>query len=391
VCEAPTGTNLGIDAASSGSTAASLGPIEACASTTSGSSTTIDLFITNVSDLLGWTTHIGYDPSLISVTGIDVRMFQAADGHSSVFNASEPTPDGDGSFYASAVDLNAPPYDDTGSGVLARITIRALAAGISPITISSPTLTNVNEQPIGDTNGDGVFDGPTISAQITVDQPDTDSDGLADICDPDDDGDRIVDAVDNCPLASNPDQTDTDGDGAGNACDPDDDDDGVPDTTDNCPVTPNPDQTDTDGDGTGDACRVPEGLTLGIDGDTSGNTAASLASIEACASVPLASSTDIDLFVTNVADLLGWTTNIGYNPSLITVSASTSGCSRARMAIPASSTPPRPSLTPTALSTRPPLTSTLPPTMTPAPASSPASPSPPLLRASCPSPSPLLP
>jgi len=188
------------------------------------------------------------------------------------------------------------------------------------ITISCPSLTNVNTLPIGDSNGDGFCDGPIISAQITVDQPDTDSDGLADICDPDDDGDGIGDSVENCPLASNPDQTDTDDDGAGNACDPDDDDDGVPDTTDNCPVTPNPDQTDTDGDGTGDACRVPEGLTLGIDGDTSGNTAASLGSIEACASVPLGSSTDIDLFVTNVADLLGWNMNIGYDPGIISVS-----------------------------------------------------------------------
>lgn len=38
---------------------------------------------------------------------------------------------------------------------------------------------------------------------------------------PDDaDGDRVPDAVDNCPAAPNPDQRDTDGDGAGDLCDP---------------------------------------------------------------------------------------------------------------------------------------------------------------------------
>jgi len=319
VCEAPAGLSLGIDADPRGSTAASLGPIDACTSISSGSSTTIDLFITNVSDLLGWNSRIIYNPSLISITSINVKMFQTADGHSTVFNASEPTPDLDGSFYASAVDLSAPPYQDSGSGVLARITVSARAPGISSLTISSPSLTNINGQPIGDTNGDGIFDGSTFNAQITIDQLDSDSDGLDNICDPDDDNDGIADAGDNCPLAPNSDQIDTDGDGQGNACDSDDDNDTVPDGTDNCPLIVNPDQEDSDGDGIGDACKVPAGLSLGIDADPSGNTATSLSSIDACTSASSGSSTTIDLFITNVSDLLGWNSRIIYDPSLISV------------------------------------------------------------------------
>ncbi|HVP12192.1 MAG TPA: multiheme c-type cytochrome [Phycisphaerae bacterium] len=57
----------------------------------------------------------------------------------------------------------------------------------------------------------------------------------------DDDGDGILDAVDNCPHRYNPGQEDSDGDGVGDACD-------------NCPSVPNPDQTDSDEDGFGDAC-----------------------------------------------------------------------------------------------------------------------------------------
>ena len=142
---------------------------------------------------------------------------------------------------------------------------------------------------------------------------DTDEDGQADCVDPDDDGDGVLDAADNCPLLSNPAQADLDKDGLGDACDADkdgdkdpdetdceplnpkihheayetcngtddncdgtadegysdldkdgiadcmdddDDGDGVLDTADNCPVTANAGQEDLDKDGIGDACEV---------------------------------------------------------------------------------------------------------------------------------------
>lgn len=96
------------------------------------------------------------------------------------------------------------------------------------------------------------------------DYPDTDGDGLPDICDTDDDNDGISDEDDNCPNNPNNDQTDTDGDGEGDACDDDDDGDGILDEDDNCPLVPNSDQTDTDGDGIGDAC---DDTPLGDDDD----------------------------------------------------------------------------------------------------------------------------
>lgn len=49
---------------------------------------------------------------------------------------------------------------------------------------------------------------------------------------PDTDGDGVANAVDNCPSVANAGQLDTDGDGAGNACDPDDDNDGIVDAID---------------------------------------------------------------------------------------------------------------------------------------------------------------
>lgn len=79
-----------------------------------------------------------------------------------------------------------------------------------------------------DADGDGCDDcavgtdgfGPLPDFDSANDGLDTDSDGLCDSGDDDDDNDGVMDPVDNCPLDDNGDQADNDGDGLGNACDP---------------------------------------------------------------------------------------------------------------------------------------------------------------------------
>ncbi|MEM7363664.1 MAG: CFI-box-CTERM domain-containing protein [Pseudomonadota bacterium] len=116
---------------------------------------------------------------------------------------------------------------------------------------------------------------------------DTDSDGIGNDTDPDDDNDGVLDVSDDFPLDST-ETIDTDGDGTGNNADTDDDNDGTADTLDDFPLDDS-ETTDTDGDGIGnnadpdddndmtpdneDAFPTDPQETLDTDGDGVGNNA----------------------------------------------------------------------------------------------------------------------
>lgn len=68
-----------------------------------------------------------------------------------------------------------------------------------------------------DCNGNGVPDACDLSRGASGD---CDADGRPDECQPDVDGDGVIDACDNCPQVANEAQADADGDGTGDACEP---------------------------------------------------------------------------------------------------------------------------------------------------------------------------
>jgi len=171
---------IGVDVEPAGNTVTSLGPIDACISVSTGDTFQADIFVTNVADLLAWETYFVYDMSIINVVSRDVMMFQAANSGSNVFDVSEGLPDIDGYYRVAGVDLADPPAPDSGSGVLARLTLKAVGSGVSPLSLSpidmnedgtidlGASLKNIEAESIGDLDGDGFFDGQIANAEIAV-------------------------------------------------------------------------------------------------------------------------------------------------------------------------------------------------------------------------------
>ena len=270
--QASPGVTVGVDADPTGNSATSLGAIEASRTVACGETFFMDVFIQDVTDLLIWSLTLRYDPSVLRINGQDVQMFLAANAGSDVRDRSLGDPGlaggwGGGYYDVTAADAGEPAAPDSGSGVLVRLTVAAVATGSSQVSPQEPSLwgfplpTTITAESVSD-------------AEVAVAGP----------CE-DEDGDLIDDRVDNCPLVANPDQSNTDawdddgdgregedaidgidndgdtrvdedppGDGLGDACDGDDDNDTIGDGGDNCPLDANPDQKDSDGDGLGDAC-----------------------------------------------------------------------------------------------------------------------------------------
>ena len=117
-----------------------------------------------------------------------------------------------------------------------------------------------------DTDGDGVKNKFDAFPNDPSETKDSDSDGIGDNADTDDDNDGWTDAEENVegtnPLDANSQPIDTDGDGTGNVADTDDDDDGWTDAEEGVegtnPLDASSQPIDTDGDGTGNVADTDD-------------------------------------------------------------------------------------------------------------------------------------
>ncbi len=267
----------------------------------------IDLYFKNgISNLIAADMWFQYDATILQILNYQI-MFQDDPPSSDIADGSEFLPDTfePGQFHIGAVETGETQGDTGLEGVLFRLTMKAIANGLSAAKISNIdvdndgipdrgiTLRNSSAGYIGDTNGDSFYDGTVANSAVFVGsgscggdsdgdgitdpldncptisnpgQEDWNNDGVGDVCQ-DFDGDGVGDDTDNCPGVANAGQEDGDSDGIGDACDNDRDGDGVADVGDNCPDTPNAGQSDIDGDGLGDVCDDD------MDGDNWPNTA----------------------------------------------------------------------------------------------------------------------
>jgi len=179
---APAGsTQLAIDVLPAGNKATEIDSVEDCAAADVGDIFLVDIVIEDVEDLLAWEIALSYDPEVLSVASRDVMVFQDANSGSSVIDLSSATPDTSGRYVLGSVDSADPPTRDSGSGVLAHVTMMAIGEGTSPVTMEKLDLDddgdfdqgvfmrNIDGDIIGDDEGaDTLFDGPTEGAEVRV-------------------------------------------------------------------------------------------------------------------------------------------------------------------------------------------------------------------------------
>lgn len=169
-------TRVSVDVITRGNRATSVGEVDNCASARVGQVFPVDIVVQDVEDLLAWEAPVTYNPSVLKITGRDVKQFLAGNQGSQVFDASNQTPNETGFYRAGAVDQADPPAPDSGSGILIRLTMQAISEGRSEISISP---VDQNEDGTADTGvllknvdnkaiGGPIFRGPIGNAEILV-------------------------------------------------------------------------------------------------------------------------------------------------------------------------------------------------------------------------------
>lgn len=155
------GVTLGVDVDTAGNSGSSLGAIDSCKRVEVNNSFDVDLYITDVTGLRAWEYYLAFDPTKIHVTA---QQFMMVAG----FDASDPVPDSHSPHFVGVGATS----QVSGSGVLARLTFQAGAGGVSNIAIAhNPAWPRLSgNDPIGDTTGDGYFDGQLIAGSVAVGQ-----------------------------------------------------------------------------------------------------------------------------------------------------------------------------------------------------------------------------
>lgn len=167
---------VSVDVIVSGNSATDVGEVDDCASAQLNQTFLVDVVVQDVDELLAWEAPVTYDPTVLRIVGHDVTQFLAGNSGSQVFDASNQTPNTTGFYRAGAVDQADPPTPDSGSGILIRLTMQAIAEGNSEVSISAVDqnsdgqpdtgvlLKNIDNLAIGGP----IFRGPTNNAEIRV-------------------------------------------------------------------------------------------------------------------------------------------------------------------------------------------------------------------------------
>lgn len=143
-----------------------------CAEVSVGQIFPVDLRVENADNLIAYELRVTYDSSVLFLEEADFDHFLVSTPpYGQIFPSLFEAETADSYFLAAAETRGTA---DSGSGVLARLQMRAITEGVSEIGIQTepavygPRLTNNKGKPIGDGTGDGIFDGTVLSGMAAI-------------------------------------------------------------------------------------------------------------------------------------------------------------------------------------------------------------------------------
>lgn len=181
-----TPTALALDVQINGNSAASVGLIDSCTSVAMDATFPVDVIVRRVTNLVAWEVYLQYDRNRLEVVGVDVGnnsedpLFLSVASNSNVINVSDPVPNHNGLYRLAAADIGIPAAPEQGSGVLARLTLKAKAAGAAALGLPhldynkdgtydlGPRLITLQGKEIGDGDGDGFLDSLGNSGHVAI-------------------------------------------------------------------------------------------------------------------------------------------------------------------------------------------------------------------------------
>jgi hypothetical protein len=125
---------VGVDVDPAGNSSTSLGTIEFCKEVSEGQSFDVDIFVQDSSDLAGFQLEFVYEPDIVSVEAKDQDFFLGVPG----LEIGDPMPDRDGRW----IYAYARPPGGGGSGVLVRLTLKAVGTGTSLLLLEGVLLSD---------------------------------------------------------------------------------------------------------------------------------------------------------------------------------------------------------------------------------------------------------
>lgn len=172
---AQSSTYLGLDLVSDGNYGALLDSVQDCVEVQVGDLLPLDIFIGDAHELRAFELRFAFDPEVLRMAGHDLvgRDFEqflittAPRGSvfPTLFEMEKP-----GRYFLAAAEFRGTP--DSGSGVLARLTMEVLAPGRTPVTIvTDPSFLSPRLTDADNLKGEDLFQGPVSGGEVAVGEP----------------------------------------------------------------------------------------------------------------------------------------------------------------------------------------------------------------------------